>query len=157
MAPKVNVRQGEKFGKLTIIGIGSSNKHRQCKCECGNITNVKLCNLTSGNSKSCGCGKVEWNKKHVSDNNTKHGMYGTPVYKTWNGMKNRCKRDLFYIRKGIKVHPYFEKFENFYDYIGDKPSPEYSIDRIDGKKGYEPGNVRWATWGEQMENRNWGV
>jgi hypothetical protein len=37
--------------------------------------------------------------------------------------------------------------------MGPRPSPKHSIDRIDNGKGYEPGNVRWATWSEQMSNR----
>jgi len=31
--------------------------------------------------------------------------------------------------------------------------PEYSIDRIDVNKGYEPGNIRWASWREQALNQ----
>ena len=41
----------------------------------------------------------------------------------------------------------------FYKHIGDPPGPEYTIDRIDNDKGYEPGNVRWATYSEQNYNR----
>ena len=41
----------------------------------------------------------------------------------------------------------------FYINVGPKPAPEFSLDRIDGNKGYEPGNVRWATPSEQWENR----
>jgi hypothetical protein len=44
-------------------------------------------------------------------------------------------------------------FKRFYLHIGPKPSPEHQIDRIDGARGYEPGNVRWATRHEQSRNR----
>lgn len=37
--------------------------------------------------------------------------------------------------------------------MGFKPSPEHSIDRIDNDRGYEPGNVRWATRLEQGNNK----
>jgi hypothetical protein len=40
----------------------------------------------------------------------------------------------------------------FYNYIGPRSSPTHSIDRIDNNKGYEPGNVRWATKLEQQRN-----
>jgi hypothetical protein len=33
-------------------------------------------------------------------------------------------------------------------------APELSLDRYPNNDGsYEPGNVRWATWEEQAENR----
>lgn len=49
---------GQRFGKLTAMEI-VGKYHRtavwRCKCDCGAITEVKLCNLTNGNTKSCGC------------------------------------------------------------------------------------------------------
>ena len=41
----------------------------------------------------------------------------------------------------------------FYQHIGPRPSTSHSVDRIDNSKGYEPGNVRWATATEQARNR----
>jgi len=44
-------------------------------------------------------------------------------------------------------------FEAFLADVGPKPSPAHSLDRIDVNGHYEPGNVRWATWGVQVANR----
>jgi hypothetical protein len=44
-------------------------------------------------------------------------------------------------------------FQAFIDHMGKRPAGNYSIDRIDGTKGYEPGNCRWATLGQQAINK----
>ena len=55
---KIKDLTGMKFNKLTVIGIASRNPlYWECKCDCGNITEVKSALLTSGKRKSCGCAK----------------------------------------------------------------------------------------------------
>jgi hypothetical protein len=39
------------------------------------------------------------------------------------------------------------------DNLGARKSPEHSIDRIDNDRGYEAGNLRWATHTEQARNK----
>lgn len=39
------------------------------------------------------------------------------------------------------------------DNLGPRISKELSLDRIDNNKGYEPGNLRWATRSEQARNK----
>lgn len=85
----------------------------------------------------------------------------SPEYLTWCSMLRRCNnasqqnyKD--YGARGIRVCDEWSGefgFEKFFEHVGPKPSPKHSIDRIDGSKGYEPGNVRWATWAEQRLNR----
>lgn len=91
--------------------------------------------------------------------NFKHGMIGTPEYKTWARMKNRCFNvggpDYpNYGGRGITVcEEWRSDFMAFFNHVGPRPTPKHSIDRIDNDKGYEPGNVRWATVAEQNLNR----
>lgn len=44
-------------------------------------------------------------------------------------------------------------FENFLADMGDRPSPQHSLDRVDPNGNYEPSNCRWATAAEQCETR----
>jgi len=59
----------------------------------------------------------------------------------------------YYGARGIKVSDeWVHNFENFYQHVGPKPSPDHSLDRINNDGNYEPGNVRWATPAVQANN-----
>ena len=54
---KVSDVAGCRFGKLVVVDKIKADKGllRRCLCDCGRYVDVKLGNLTSGNTKSCGC------------------------------------------------------------------------------------------------------
>lgn len=85
-------------------------------------------------------------------------MNKTPEHRAWVGMKQRCtnpkKRDFkHYGGRGITVcSEWLASFMAFYAHIGPRPSDKHSLDRIDVNRGYEPGNVRWVTHQQQVEN-----
>lgn len=84
-----------------------------------------------------------------------------PEYWHWKQMNGRChnpnnSKFPTYGARGIVVHESWRGpggFDRFLAHIGRKPGHEYTIDRIDGTRGYEPGNVRWATVLQQARNR----
>lgn len=49
---------------------------------------------------------------------------------------------------------WLHSFWAFVQDVGPRPSPKHTLDRRDGKRGYEPGNVRWATQQEQLRNQS---
>lgn len=55
--------------------------------------------------------------------------------------------------RGIKVHPTLRSFEAFLTEVGERPSPEYTLDRKNNDGDYAPGNVHWATRSVQQKNR----
>lgn len=91
--------------------------------------------------------------------NIKHGGHGTLTYARWKSMMQRCHQPSatnfkHYGAKGIIVCDRWKDFAQFRDDIGDCPSREYTLDRIENAKGYEPGNCRWATKTDQNRNRS---
>ena len=91
-------------------------------------------------------------------------MHATPEYDRWASMIYRCSRKAprktqrNYIRRGIKVCDEWKRsFESFYRDVGTRPSTLHSLDRIDNDKGYEPGNVRWATRSQQRLNKRCSI
>lgn len=88
-----------------------------------------------------------------------HSIRGqwSPEYSTWTSMRTRCEKKSYHLYKyygarGIKICKRWAEFQNFYDDMGPKPTPEHSLDRIDNSKGYEPSNCKWATKKEQSRN-----
>lgn len=88
----------------------------------------------------------------------RHGVNKSPEHRAWVQMKQRCtnekKRDFkYYGGRGVKVcDEWLHSFKAFFAHIGLRPSDKHSLDRIDVNGNYEPGNVRWATHQEQVEN-----
>jgi hypothetical protein len=91
-------------------------------------------------------------------NNWKHGISQTAEYGIWKGMVFRCHNPSYpdyhlYGGRGIVVcDEWRDNPVLFVEHVGSRPGPEYTIDRIDNSRGYEPGNVRWATMRQQSNN-----
>lgn len=84
----------------------------------------------------------------------------SPTYRTWLGIKRRCsdpkhKDFAKYGARGIRVaEPWASSFVAFLTDMGEKPSANHSIDRLNPANDYTPGNCRWATSFEQgAENK----
>lgn len=81
----------KKFGKLIVIEKTEERINRQviwkCKCECGNITYVKTGSLTSGNTTSCGCYRLEQLHKKLTKNLLKQRFGKLVVIKELNSDK----------------------------------------------------------------------
>lgn len=83
----------------------------------------------------------------------------TKEYKAWVSMKSRCHIPSAtgyhrYGGMGISVCERWRKdFKNFLADMGRAPSLHHSLDRINCRGNYEPGNCRWADLKTQGNNK----
>ncbi len=158
---KIKDLTGQRFGRLLVTEKTDKRIHRhvvwECVCDCGTKCFVKSSALTLGQTQSCGCFMRE--SRGVS--RTTHHMSNKKIYQAWQAMRQRCSKPYNknfkdYGGRGIRVFPEWESsFQKFYDYVSQLPhfgEQGYSLDRINNDGNYEPGNVRWATKTEQMNN-----
>lgn len=149
---------GDRFGRLCVVK--DEGKERvTATCDCGATWRGKRSALRLGRTVSCGC---YWRETFPGSQET-HGGHGTPEYKSWCSMKARCtnpKREDFarYGGRGITVcDRWRDSFEAFLADVGQRPTPQHSIDRIDSAGNYEPDNVKWSTRNEQARNTRHSV
>ena len=111
----------------------------------------------SKSRKYCGvdCGHLA-HRGRVSKNR-RHNLTGSTEHKVWLGMRRRCTNPnrpnyKYYGARGIKVCERWDDFQNFLDDMGPRPGPEYTVERKDNDRDYEPDNCYWAT--RDVQNRN---
>jgi hypothetical protein len=164
---------GLQFGRLAVVArhVNSpAGKARWvCRCSCGTEKIVTGGNILSGKIVSCGCHKREIASERARERSTKHGNAKrgavTGEYYSYTAMMNRCTNPnsgdyRLYGARGIEVCNRWRfgdgdlsGFECFLIDMGPRPNG-HSLDRWPDNTGdYRPGNCRWATPKQQIDNR----
>lgn len=151
---------GKTFGRLTVLSFAGIAARKRaytwlCQCACGKTKTVISHCLRSGHTRSCGC----LSRDVCIERSTIHGMTHTPEFRIWKAMISRCtnpkvKSYRDYGARGITVCDRWKNdFAAFHQDMGNRPSPELTLERVDNERGYEPDNVIWATRLSQNRNR----
>lgn len=124
-----------------------------CRCDCGREKEISGPELRGGGQKSCGC--------HRPSAHRTHGKTGTPLYRMWRNMINRCEYPEAhnyrrYGGRGIAVCAEWRHnaaaFMAWCEANGYRPGLE--IDRRDNDKDYGPDNCRFVTRIVNQRNRS---
>ena len=144
---------GQRFGRLLVVKRVASKHQRvarwRCRCSCENVIETNGSTLRRGSSLSCGCLRKELWK------------IGRREYNSWRSMLARCYNPEStgfesYGGRGIKVCRRWRGKNGFVNFLRDngKRPIGTSLDRYPDKNGdYKPGNTRWATPKQQIDNR----
>ena len=157
-----DVIPGGKYGRLTVVTI-SAARRAVCKCDCGAMSEVGLRDLVTGNTKSCGCLKLDMLMAHSRTHGEGAYKRRTPEHIAWQNMIARCKYPNHpswkrYGARGITVcEKWISSYESFLSDVGRRPSALHSLERVRTDGNYEPGNVIWATSHEQQRNTSRNV
>jgi hypothetical protein len=178
-----NIKIGLRSHRLEILSKSNKSSDKNiyvtCKCNCGNIVDVRYYVIKNGTAISCGCYKKELAREmmltkllpnRIKHEDSKRDSENYYLYQIWMGIKQRCynpndKRYNTYGARGIKAYqPWMDDYVMFKKWVltnlGSKPvtnskkrGDNYSFDRINNDGNYEPGNLKWSTFKEQANNR----
>lgn len=166
-------RVGARIGEFKVLrwerhlspGGRSFGYNPVCRCSCGWEGFVARQNLLHGRSTRCNaCAKIKasakryWKYKDAMPDDT----HRTRLLNRLSAAITRChnpRNRVFphYGGRGIQVHQLWREDRSaFLRYVQRLPGwdkPELDLDRTNNDKGYQPGNIRFATKSQNMGNK----
>ncbi len=147
---------GQTFNQLYVIEYSGQNKQGmslwKCQCDCNGPNSIKTiigASLINGNTKSCGCYKLDMHYRGTKDIS---GQFFSSLVR---GAKNRgidCNIKIEEIQELLEKQDYQSSLSGV-NICGSRSSNKKhnsyleqtaSLDRIDSSKGYTIDNVQWV-------------
>lgn len=175
---------GQRINHLTVEGVSfialGGNRYWRCQCDCGKtvVLEEHLLRVRTYCGKTCAVRRAEERAKKKTrekirqerapgartdwsdTKNYRHGGARTRLYAIWRNMKCRCLHPQHpayprYGGRGIRICDEWLDFAEFQRWaLSSGYTDKMTIDRIDGDKGYEPGNCQWLTKSEHSTKTN---
>lgn len=131
----------QRFGSLVVVGFARQRTYAKCVqsiwlavCDCGNYVEVTASHLTRNYQPLRRCDEC----KH------KDAYSCSTEYPTWIAMRFR----------GNVCESWANSFEAFIACVGERPSSNHRLWRMDLSRPHEPGNSFWLTSGELKKERH---
>lgn len=146
MPRKARELQGQKFGKLLVIGRALTPKGKhwaywQCVCDCGNEPIIAGPQLRPKNRSSCGCGQSYYRLRPyeslfnwIKTRGIKHGKYDGLTYEEF--LDFVSKPECFYCGEVLNWAEFSYRAKN----------RMVNLDRINSSKGYSKANCVPCCW-----------
>jgi hypothetical protein len=147
-----NEFSGKRYGKITLIEEAPQvryTRYYKCICDCGTERTIRLSQLQSGITVSCGCHRLYVNSSKRTG--LDFIVSSTRIHRIWIAMRQRCSNPKnaaykHYGEKGIVVCKEWDNFKVFYEWsMSNGYNDIMSINRIDSSADYTPSNCEWIT------------
>jgi hypothetical protein len=143
-----SIRPGMRIGQLHVEHEGEpyewrgrfSRRRWVCRCDCGNLTEVREDRLKNHTTRSCGCVRTAVARDRLLRHGGRSGGRVAPEYWAWQALLHRsegmrvCRR--WRAGKG-------QGFAAFLEDVGPRPSPRHRLTRPDPSRAFGPGNACW--------------
>lgn len=143
-----DIGPGVRVGQLLVEQEGEpyewrgrfSRRRWVCRCDCGNLAEVREDRLRRGTTRSCGCVRTEVAKERLFRHGGRADGRAAPEYWAWQAMLHRmtdarvCARWRAAKGKG---------FAAFLEDVGPRPSQAHRLVRPDPSRAFGPGNAVW--------------
>jgi hypothetical protein len=149
--PAYKDHTGKRQGRLTVIERLKETCPKRgtaynCKCDCGKSIKYFSAEINHKYKPRLSCGFCAPSRDYPD------------TWQSYSHMLDRCyntSHNKYHLYGGRGITVDTEWKANFYSFLsdmGERPSKNYSLERIDNMKGYFKENCRWAMQFEQLLN-----